>query len=181
MTESQMLQQTLDQVSANPILLGQETTVPVCEGMNVALASFQALALQYQKHHFVVQGTEFYQLHEFFQVHYQQVQSHIHDLGERLNGLGGVPVATLTRLAELSCFQQEEDGAFNVRTMIRHDLTAEQGLISLLRSQAAQAESLGDRASRHLYEEILLKTEERAYHLDHFLAQDSLTLGLVSG
>ncbi len=181
MTESQMLPQTLDQVSTNPILLELETTVPICEGMNVTLASFQALALQYQKHHFVVQGSEFYQLHEFFQTHYQQVQSHIHDLGERLNGLGGVPVANLTKLAELSCFQQEEDGAFNARMMLSHDLRAEQALISLLRSQASQAESLGDRASRYLYEQILLKTEERAYHLDHFLAQDSLTLGLVSG
>ena len=27
--------------------------------------------------------------------------------------------------------------------------------------------------------QILLKTEERAYHLAHFLAKDSLTLGFV--
>ncbi|MEO8893551.1 MAG: DNA starvation/stationary phase protection protein, partial [Coleofasciculaceae cyanobacterium] len=33
---------------------------------------------------------------------------------------------------------------------------------------------------RHLYETILLKIEERAYHLDHFLAHDSLTLGFMS-
>ena len=44
----------------------------------------------------------------------------------------------------------------------------------LIRSQASQAESLGDRATRHLYEQILLKTEERAYHIDHFLAPDTL-------
>jgi DNA-binding ferritin-like protein len=48
-----------------------------------------------------------------------------------------------------------------------------------LRRQAAQAESLGDRATRYLYETILLKTEERAYHLDHFLASDSLTMAFV--
>jgi len=50
----------------------------------------------------------------------------------------------------------------------------------VLRRQAAQAESLGDRATRYLYEQILLDTEERAYHLDHFLAADSLTLGFVA-
>jgi DNA-binding ferritin-like protein len=49
----------------------------------------------------------------------------------------------------------------------------------LIRRQAGQAESLGDRATRYLYEQILLKTEERAYHLAHFLAHDSLTLGFV--
>jgi hypothetical protein len=31
-----------------------------------------------------------------------------------------------------------------------------------------------------MYEGILLKTEERAFHNAHFLAQDSLTLGFVA-
>lgn len=61
--------------------------------------------------------------------------------------------------------------------MIANDLTAEQSMIDLLRRLAAQAESLGDRATRYLYEQILLKTEERAYHLEHFLTPDSLKLG----
>ncbi len=63
--------------------------------------------------------------------------------------------------------------------MVEHDLAAEQAIIQLIRRQAGQAESLGDRATRYLYEKILLKTEERAFHLDHFLAKDSLTLGFV--
>jgi DNA-binding ferritin-like protein len=63
--------------------------------------------------------------------------------------------------------------------MVERDLASEQAIISLIRRQAGQAESLGDRATRYLYEKILLKTEERAYHLAHFLAKDSLTLGFV--
>jgi DNA-binding ferritin-like protein len=63
--------------------------------------------------------------------------------------------------------------------MVEHDLAAEQAIIQLIRRQAGQAESLGDRATRYLYEQILLKTEERAYHLGHFLAHDSLILGFV--
>jgi len=58
--------------------------------------------------------------------------------------------------------------------MVANDLKAEQAIIQVLRRNAAQAESLGDRATRYLYEGILLKTEERAYHLDHFLASDTL-------
>ncbi len=63
--------------------------------------------------------------------------------------------------------------------MIENDLKAEQAMIGVIRRQATQAESLGDRATRLLYEQMLLKTEERAYHLSHFLAKDSLTLGFV--
>ncbi len=162
------------QVVDNVIGLEKSVTEPVCEGLNALFASFQALYLQYQKHHFVVEGAEFYQLHEFFQENYEAVKGHAHDLGERLNGLGGVPAGSFSRLAELCCFTPEEDGAYDCRTMLQNDLTAEQAILQLLRRQASLAESLGDRATRYLYEQILLKTEERAYHIAHFLAPDTL-------
>lgn len=168
--------QAFDQVVDNPILLDRQVTTAVCEGFNIALSSFQALYLQYQKHHFVVEGSEFYQLHEFFQEGYEQVQEHAHVIGERLNGLGGVPAASFHKLAELCCFTPEADGVYSCRQMVEHDLAAEQAIIRVIRQQASQAESLGDRATRYLYEQILLKTEDRAFHLAHFLAPDSLTL-----
>mgnify|MGYP001795928538 CR=1 FL=1 len=162
------------QVAANVIALEKSVTEPACDGLNVALASLQAMYVQYQKHHFVVEGAEFYQLHEFFEDGYEQTREHVHDIGERLDGLGGVPVASFSKLAELCCFTQEPDGTFRCRQMVEHDLAAEQAIIQVIRRNAAQAESLGDRATRYLYEGILLKTEERAYHLGHFLANDTL-------
>ncbi len=179
MSEAQTQLRNFGQVYENPVMLDLSVTGPVCEGLNVALASFQALYLQYQKHHFVVEGAEFYMLHQFFGESYEQVQAHVHDVGERLDGIGGVPVASFSKLAQLCCFEPEEDGVFACRAMVEHNLAAEQAMINLIRRQATQAESLGDRATRYLYETILLKTEERAYHLAHFLAHDSLTLGFV--
>jgi starvation-inducible DNA-binding protein len=173
---TQAVMRAFGQVQDNPVGLGQDVTVPVCEGLNLALASFQGLYLQYQKHHFVVEGAEFYSLHQFFQDSYEAVQGHVHELGERLNGLGGTPAASFTKLAELCCFTPEQDGIFNARQMLEHDLQAEQGVITLLRRQASQAESVGDRATRYLYEQILLQTEDRAFHLAHFLAEDTLVV-----
>lgn len=164
------------QVADNVLLLEKSITEPVCEGLNLALASLQGLYIQYQKHHFVVEGAEFYSLHQFFEEGYDATKGHVHDIGERLNGLGGVPVASFSKLAELCCFEQEPDGVYGCRTMVENDLKAEQAIIQVLRRQAAQAESLGDRATRYLYEGILLKTEERAYHLAHFLANDTLVI-----
>ena len=168
--------QVFGEIANNSIGLDKSVAEPVCEGMNIALASFQALYLQYEKHHFVVEGAEFYQLHDFFENSYDEVRDHIHELAERLNGLGGIPVASFSKLAEMCCFTSEEDGRFNSRAMLEHDLGAEQEIIKLLRPLAAQAESLGDRATRYLYEKILLETEERVYHLDHFLAPDTLVV-----
>lgn len=170
----EVMTQPFNQISENVINIEASVTGSICEGMNALLASFQALHLQYQKHHFVVEGAEFYSLHEFFHECAGEVQDHVHELGERLNGLGGVPAASFSKLAELCCFTPESDDAYNCRTMVEHDLSAEQSLIDLLRRQASQVESLGDRGTRYLYEKILVETEERAYHLAHFLAPDTL-------
>ncbi|MCY7275537.1 MAG: DNA starvation/stationary phase protection protein [Phormidesmis sp. CAN_BIN44] len=177
MSDTQVLVRQFGQVTDNPVLLEHAVTEPVCEGLNSLLASFQALYLQYQKHHFIVEGAEFYSLHQFFQESYASVQDHVHEIGERLEGLGGVPVASFSKLAELCCFTPEPDGAYHCRAMLEHDLAGEQAVIGLLRRQASLAESVGDRATRYLLEKILLQTEDRAFHIAHFLAPDSLKIG----
>lgn len=179
MTTTENLVQAWGEVHPNSILLETNVTAPVCEGLNAVLASFQGLYLQYQKQHFVVQGSEFYMLHNWFQESADDAREHAHDVAERIDGLGGVPVNSFSKLAELCCFTPEPDGVFSSRQMLENDLAAEQAIIELLRRLAAQAESLGDRATRYLYEQILLKTEERAYHNSHFLVHDSLTLAFV--
>ncbi|MFZ9737660.1 MAG: Dps family protein [Prochlorotrichaceae cyanobacterium] len=172
---TQTLVRAFGEVGENPVGLEKTVTTEVCEGLNLAYASFQALYLQYLKHHFVVEGAEFYSIHEFLQESYGQVAGHAHDLAERMNGLGGIPAGTFATLAQLCCFTPETDGAYNCRQILENDLAAEQAIIGLLRRLATQAESIGDRATRYLYEQILLTTEERAFHIDHFLANDSLT------
>ncbi|MEO0989019.1 MAG: ferritin-like domain-containing protein [Cyanobacteria bacterium J06639_14] len=179
MSTATTLVRAFGEVGDNPVGLEKDVTTTVCEGLNLVYASFQALYLQYQKHHFVVEGAEFYSIHEFLQESYEETQGHAHDVAERMNGLGGIPAGTFATLAELCCFTPEPDGAYVCRQMLENDLTAEQQVIDLLRRLAVQAESVGDRATRYMYEQILLKTEERAFHIDHFLAQDSLTLAYL--
>ena len=78
MSETQAVIHNFGQVYENPLLLDKSITAPVCEGLNIVLASFQGLYLQYQKHHFVVEGAEFTSLHDFFNDSAGDVQSHIH-------------------------------------------------------------------------------------------------------
>lgn len=173
---TETLLQSAGDIAENCIGLEQSVTEPIIEGLGTVYASFMTLYMQYQKHHFVVEGSEYYMLHDFFSESYEAVQDHAHEVGERLHGLGGVPAGRLTTLAERCVFDPESDDVHRCRVMIANDLKAEQAMIDLIRRLASQAESLGDRATRYLYEQILLKTEERAYHLEHFLTPDSLKL-----
>ncbi|BAC90507.1 DNA starvation/stationary phase protection protein DpsA [Gloeobacter violaceus] len=172
------LRQAFGQLQDNAVGLERSITEPVTEGLNHLLASFYTLYHQYQKHHWVVEGTEFGQLHETFDDYAGETRGYAEDLGERIDGLGAVPVSRPARLQEMSCFQPEDDGVFDCRTMLVNDLGAEQSIIKLLRQQIAAAGSLGDYGTEHYLKEVLLKTEERAFHLAHYLADDSLVLDL---
>jgi DNA-binding ferritin-like protein len=177
MPATETLLQHYGEVADNPVLLEKSVTEPIVEGLGIAYASFLGLYLQYLKQHFVVEGSEYYMLHQYFSESYEEVQEHAHEIGERLHGLGGVPALAFGTLANLCCFEPEGDDTYRCRIMIEHDISAEQSIIEMIRRLANQADSLGDRATRHLLEQILLKTEERAYHLEHFLTRDSLKLG----
>ncbi|MEL6402598.1 MAG: ferritin-like domain-containing protein [Cyanobacteria bacterium J06626_4] len=177
MSAIESLQQVYGEVENNSILLEKSVTAPVIEGLGILYASFLALYLQYQKHHFVVEGSEYHMLHDYFLESSEAAEKHAHDMGERMHGLGGVPATSFIQLSALCCLTPVVDDVFRCSEMIKQDLQAEQSLIETIRRQASQAESLGDRATRLLYEQILLKTEERAYHLEHFLTRDSLKVG----
>lgn len=80
--------QAYGEVADNCIGLEKSVTEPIVEGLGTVYASFMALYVQYQKHHFVVEGSEYYMLHDFFSESYEAVQGHAHEVGERLHGLG---------------------------------------------------------------------------------------------
>lgn len=56
MSELHTANQSVGRIKASSVGLDIEVTIPVCEGLNIALTSFQGLYLQYQKHRFVVEG-----------------------------------------------------------------------------------------------------------------------------
>lgn len=179
-TVRQQMRHAFSEVAENAVALERNITAPVIEGLNFLLASYFTLYHQYQKHHWVVEGTEFGDLHALFDGYGSAVRGHAESLGERINGLGGMPVSTPVKLQEMSCFAIEEEGAFDCRTMIVNDLAAETLIVKMLRRQIAGAASLGDYGTEHYLKEVLVKAEERAFHLNHYLADDSLTLDLPS-
>ncbi len=172
------LRHAVGQVGDNAIDLERSITEPVIEGLNYLLASFYTLYHQYQKHHWVVEGAEFGELHKTFDEYGAQVRGYAELLGERIDGLGGLPVSTPAKLQSMSCFQIEEEGAFDCRTMLVNDLGAEVAILRMLRQQIAASGSLGDYATEHYLKNVLMESEERAFHLGHYLADDSLVLDM---
>ncbi|MBT8400888.1 MAG: DNA starvation/stationary phase protection protein, partial [Rhodothermia bacterium] len=129
---------------------------------------------QYQKHHWLVDGPQFRDLHLYLEESYSEVQENLDELAERITILGGIPSSSPKAQADVSYVQHEEEGGLRVRTMLKHDLSAEQAIIARLRDSIERASAGKDFGTERLLKSVLYAAENRAHHLDHYLEANSL-------
>jgi len=126
----------------------------------------------------VVEGPQFRDLHLFLEDSYQQVQSDLDTIAERLTLLGAIPTSSPTRQAKLAFTQHEPEGYHSLRDMVERDKGAERILCEKLRPAIKACTEVDDFGTQTMLKTILLRSEDRAHHLDHYLGEDSLTLSL---
>ena len=76
----------------------------------------------YKKHHWLVAGPTFYQLHLLFDKHAEEQNEIIDVLAERVQSLGGIAVGDPRHAAELTTIPRPPDGAEEVAVMIDRTL-----------------------------------------------------------
>jgi starvation-inducible DNA-binding protein len=84
-----------------PLALAAEARVESCQLLNHILADSMILYSLYKKHHWLVRGHTFYQLHLLLDKHAEEQLELIDLLGERVQTLGGVAVADPRHVAHL--------------------------------------------------------------------------------
>ena len=165
----------------NAIGLSKKVTAKAVSDLDKHLASLFVLFHQYQKHHWLVEGPQFRDLHLFLGEAYEEVHKQADKVAERITALGGIPTSDPVAQAKIAYVTHEPEGTFRIRAMLGLDRTHEGEIAVRLRKTYQLAGKLGDFGTAHLVEEILLDTEDRAHHLDHFLGADSLEIGLGGG
>ncbi len=163
----------------NPVGLSKDTATKMAKELDRHLASFVILHNQYHKHHWVVEGPQFRDLHLFFQDHYTEIHEQYDALAERLTVMGYCPTCHPVKQVELSYIEHEEEGVFRIREMLQKDMEDEKQIAIELRKSIKLAFEHDDYATKALLEGILLKTEDRCHHIEHFLGEDGLSIGLI--
>ena len=158
----------------NPVGISAETAKEIGYELDRHLSSMMVLYQQYHKHHWLVEGPQFRDLHLFFEDHYNQLHGLYDQVAERLTVLGVTPTVHPLAVVELSYIEHEPEGVYSVRDMLEHDLEAEKAMATELRASFQKAMTQGDVASSYLIQEITYKTEDRAQGLQHFLEDDTL-------
>lgn len=164
-------------VEDNPVGLGHEVVEQMLPKLDAIQSTMWTIYHQYQKHHWLVEGPQYRDLHHFFEECYEEVHEYIDRIAERMTALGGIPTSSPVNQAELSHVEHEPEGTFRIHEMLEHDRAAERTLAVEAREAIELAYELGDYGTRRAFEKVLTAAEERAHHLDHYLGEDSLEIG----
>ena len=167
--------QQFGEVVDNPIGLDKGVTQRLINGLNADLGSLFVLFHQYQKHHWVVEGPQFRELHLLLEEFYNQTREHGDQIAERITALGGVPVSGPRKQADLAYVEHEPEGVWGLRPMLERDQAINGKIIQTLRGRINEANSSGDYGTENLLKGILLRQEDQAHELQHMLEDESLT------
>jgi starvation-inducible DNA-binding protein len=143
-----------------PIALSAEARIESAQLLNRILADTTILHALYKKHHWVVAGPTFYQLHLLFDKHAGEQLELIDLLAERIQSLGGIAIGDPRHAAELTGIPRPPDGAEEVPVMIGRLLEAHELIITAARAAIEKTAKSGDWGSNDLLAGDVLRRHE---------------------
>lgn len=174
-TKSASARQEPGAVRPNRLGLDEKTASEIVGLLNADLASMFTLYHQYHKHHWIVEGAQFFELHLLLEAHYTELHDQFDVIAERIVSLGGLPVTAPGEIEQQSYVKHEPPGMFDLRAMLEHDVAAEAEIAQTMRKHIEAADQLGDYASESILKDILQAGEKRASFLQKHLQPESLT------
>jgi starvation-inducible DNA-binding protein len=131
-----------------------------CQLLNHILADSLILASLYKKHHWLMRGHTFYQLHLLLDKHADEQTELIDLLAERVQMLGGVAVADPRHVAEITTIPRPPDGAEEVPAMLSRLLEAHEIVITKVRDAIARTTANRDDGTNDLLMGDVLRGHE---------------------
>ena len=174
MSTGKNARQQAETVEGNALRIDQEKAEQIVQALNRDLASAYVLFHQLRKHHWNVEGAESGDLHEFLGEAAERVEGQADSIAERIQTLGGVPVAGPAEQESRAYIAFEGEDVFDARTSLEHDLDAFGDVIENVREHVGLADDLGDYGTAELLREALEDFEDDAHEIDHYLEDDTL-------
>ncbi|MEC2071975.1 Dps family protein [Alkalihalophilus marmarensis] len=136
--------------------------------LNKQIANWSVLFVKLHNYHWYVKGPQFFTLHTKFEELYNEAQTYIDELAERLLALKGHPVATMKDYLETSSIEEAKPGqsAEEMVSELSDDFTK---LIDELKEGMEAADSLGDETTADMLLSIHQSLEKHNWMLRSFL------------
>jgi len=152
--------QTFGSVRQFPLALSHEARLYSCERLNRLLADTQILYALYKKHHWLMRGATFYQLHLLLDKHAGEQLALVDMLAERVQTLGGVAVGDPRHVAEITRIPRPPNGCEEVPAMLSRLLEAHEIILTDAHDAARRVAELGDDGTNDLIVSDLIRAHE---------------------
>jgi starvation-inducible DNA-binding protein len=158
-----------------PIALAASARQESCELLNQILADTIILYNLYKKHHWLMRGNTFYQLHLLLDKHADEQLNLIDLMGERVQTLGGVAIADPRHVAEVTNVGCPPNGVEEVPAMLSRLLEAYELIIKEVREGITKtAANRDDGTNDFLMSELLWTNELQVWFLAEHLVDTPL-------
>ena len=158
-----------------PLGLSYEARMYACERLNRCLADSQILFALYKKHHWLMRGATFYQLHLLLDKHAAEQLALIDTIAERVQTLGGTAVGDPRHVAEITAIPRPPDGVENVPAMLSRLLEAHETILTDAHDAAGRVAGMGDDGTNDLLVSQVIRTGElQAWFLAEHLVDTPL-------
>jgi starvation-inducible DNA-binding protein len=143
-----------------PVALSYNSRMYACERLNMVLADTQILYSLYKKHHWLMRGPTFYQLHLLLDKHAAEQLELVDLIAERVQTLGGIAVGDPRHVAEITRVPRPPNGAEEVPAMLSRLLEAHEIILTDAHDAATRVEEAGDDGSNDLLVSNVIRTNE---------------------
>jgi starvation-inducible DNA-binding protein len=158
-----------------PLALAYETRMYACQRLNQILADSQILYALYKKHHWLMRGATFYQLHLLLDKHADEQLALVDKIAERVQTLGGIAVGDPRHVAEITKVPRPPNGCEEVPAMLSRLLEAHEMILSEAHDAAARVAALGDDGTNDFLVSDIIRTGEiQAWFLAEHLVDTPL-------
>ena len=158
-----------------PLGLSYETRMYSCQRLNQILSDSQILYALYKKHHWLMRGATFYQLHLLLDKHADEQLALVDKIAERVQTLGGIAVSDPRHVAEITKVPRPPNGCEEVPAMLSRLLEAHEMILNDTHEAAARVAALGDDGTNDLLVSDIIRTGElQAWFLAEHLVDTPL-------
>ena len=159
-----------------PIALAHDARMLSCQLLNQINADTIILYNLYKKHHWLMRGATFYQLHLLLDKHAGEQLALIDLMAERVQTLGGVAIADPRHVAEVTSIPRPPDGVEEVPAMLSRLLEAHEMIIEKVREAITKTADVHDDGTNDMLMGDVLRTNELQVW---FIAEHLVTLPVV--
>lgn len=162
-------------VAPNPIGFPQEDAEKIVHAFNRELAATYVLYHQVKKHHWLVRGPEWHDVHLLLDEKAEELLEQADFFAERITYFGGVPLATMSGFEEESYVKPEGEGLMDLRRMLANDVVATTATLQSLRElHEGVLDEAKDIYDASQIEEFVGRREKFCHEMHYFLEPDDL-------